>query len=229
MAILIPPPPRATQEFDHFWKDWLYNMWLRVKSLEPGESGGGDSNALHKAEDGEVFGMTGKGIPVGADLLMIEDSADGYSKAKLTFTNLWRMEDSVSWYYGTGNDASIVYDGTNLVINPKVVGTGILDVTGTVGSDGRIEAINTTAKTANYSISVTDENILCDTSGGAFTVTLPASPESGRVYTIILETAGNTLTISGNGKNILGASTGTLSKAGDAVQLVYNGTQWSLK
>ena len=272
MAVKIPPPPRNVKEFEGQWKDWLYTMWRRVKGLEPGETDGGDSNAIHATVSGEVFTLSGKGVPVGADLLMIEDSADGYSKAKLTFTNLWHMEDSVKWYYGTGNDASIVYDGTdliikpdevgtgdvvvdghisladsdtlklgtgddasvtydgtNVVIDPKVVGTGFVDVTGTVRTDGRIGEINSTAKTGNYTVVATDENILCDTSGGAFTITLPASPETGRCYTVIHETAGAILTVSGNGNNINGSASITSGVAGNAIQLVYNGTQWNYK
>jgi len=39
-------------------------------------------------------------------------------------------------YFGTGLNATITYDGTDLVINPKLVGTGVLSVTGgaTLGS-----------------------------------------------------------------------------------------------
>jgi len=272
MAVLIPPPPNAVADFDHQWKDWLFTMWRRVKGLEPGETDGGDSNAFHDNVDGEFFTLGGLGVGVDADLIVLEDASDGYSKVGMTLLNFRRLEDNIKWTYGTGDDASIYYnatdliidpkevgtgtvrilgdvqqddndgaifgtgddakvyyDATNLVINPKVAGSGILDILGTVRSDGRIEEINTTAKTANYTATATDENILCDTSGGAFTITLPAAPENGRVYTVILETAGNVLTIAGAGKLLLGASTMTLSNAGNAAQLIYNGTQWSLK
>ena len=37
---------------------------------------------------------------------------------------------------GAGSDASMYYDGTNLIINPKLVGSGILDVSGTLQTDG---------------------------------------------------------------------------------------------
>jgi len=272
MAVTIPPPPNAVADFDHQWKDWLFTMWRRVKGLEPGETGGGDSNAFHSNVDGEFFTLGGLGVGVDADLIVLEDASDGYSKVGMTLLNFRRLEDNIKWKYGsgddaaiyydatdlvidpkevgtgtvrilgdiqqddndgtifgTGDDAKVYYDATNLVINPKVVGSGILDVQGTIRSDGRIEEINTTAKTGNYTVLSTDENILCDTSGGAFTVTLPATPEDGRVYTVILETAGNVLTISGNGNNIVGSATAQLTSVDDAVQLIYNGTQWSIK
>ena len=111
-------------------------------------------------------------------------------------------------------------DGTDKVM---------IDSAFTLTQKGLIEAINTTAKTGAYTAISSDDNILCDTSSGAFTITLPAAPEDGRVHTVILETAGNILTVSGNGNNILGSASVTLSSADDAIQLIYNGTQWSLK
>jgi hypothetical protein len=44
--------------------------------------------------------------------------------------------NSYGTVYGTGQNSKIHYDGTNLLINPKVVGTGILDVLGTLQTDG---------------------------------------------------------------------------------------------
>jgi hypothetical protein len=45
-------------------------------------------------------------------------------------------KDNDKLYLGTASDASITYDGTNMIINPKVVGSGILDVLGTLQTDG---------------------------------------------------------------------------------------------
>lgn len=94
---------------------------------------------------------------------------------------------------------------------------------------GKLEAINAAAKTANYTVAVTDENILCDTSGGAFTITLPAAPETGRLYAVILKVAGNNLAIDGNGNNINGSASIALTTANEAVQLVYDSSQWNIK
>lgn len=43
--------------------------------------------------------------------------------------------DSDKIWLGAGKDSSIYYDGTDLKINPKEVGTGILDVMGTLDAD----------------------------------------------------------------------------------------------
>lgn len=50
--------------------------------------------------------------------------------------NLFLNGDNDKVLLGTGKDASIYYDGTNLNINPKEVGTGILDILGTLQTDG---------------------------------------------------------------------------------------------
>jgi hypothetical protein len=62
------------------------------------------------------------------------DLADGTYAFKATGNTL--LLDNYKSYYGTGADASISYDGTNMIINPKEVGTGTLYM------DGRFELLN---------------------------------------------------------------------------------------
>jgi hypothetical protein len=45
-------------------------------------------------------------------------------------------QDGDKLFFGAGKDASIYYDETNLIINPKEVGSGILDVQGVLQTDG---------------------------------------------------------------------------------------------
>lgn len=76
----------------------------------------------------------------------------------------WRIgNDNSRLVFGTGNDASIYYDGTNLVVNPKVVGAGILDILGTLQTDGYNAADGTAGATADVAV---------DQPGGAGTRTL---------------------------------------------------------
>ena len=49
---------------------------------------GADASALHVDETGEIGGLSEKVTPVGADVLVIEDSADGGSKKKIQIDNL---------------------------------------------------------------------------------------------------------------------------------------------
>lgn len=41
-----------------------------------------------------------------------------------------KFPDNIPLFFGTMDDASIFYDGTNLVINPAAVGTGFVDLSG---------------------------------------------------------------------------------------------------
>ncbi|MFA5186702.1 MAG: hypothetical protein WC551_09520 [Patescibacteria group bacterium] len=60
--------------------------------------------------------------------------------------------DLTKAYFGAANDASIVYDGTNFVINPKEVGAGILDVAGTIQTDGYNAADGTAGASATVTV-----------------------------------------------------------------------------
>lgn len=50
------------------------------------------------------------------------------------------LNDTIKLLFGTGDDASINYDGTNLVVDPKEVGTGVMQVLGEVESKDATEA-----------------------------------------------------------------------------------------
>jgi len=83
-------------------------------------------------------------------------------------------------------------------------------------------------KTANYT-AVAGDNILADTSSGAFTITLPASPVAGNTIHILDAAASfdnNNLTVARNGKKIQGATNDlTLTTENTGIGLVfYNDT-----
>jgi hypothetical protein len=75
--------------------------------------------------------------------------------------NIQLTADNNLLKFGTGEDASITYDGTNMVIDPKVVGTGILDISGRLQTDG-YNAVDGTAGLAGTKV-----YYVSDTSGGA--------------------------------------------------------------
>jgi hypothetical protein len=86
-------------------------------------------------------------------------------------------------------------------------------------------------KTANYTASI-NEGVLTNTTGGAFTVTLPASPITGAVV-FVFDVSGtwgtNNLTIGRNGSTISGVAENlTCDIAGASVQLIYDGTTWNV-
>jgi len=63
-------------------------------------------------------------------------------------TNLLLRSDSTFLYLGAGDDATLRYNGTNLLINPKVEGSGFANVTGTLVVDDAL-GIGTTPDAAN--------------------------------------------------------------------------------
>jgi hypothetical protein len=111
------------------------------------------------------------------------------------------------------------------------IGTGLSLSAGTLTATGGGGATAWTIKTAAYT-AVPGDRLAADTSGGAFTVTLPATPTAGN-YVEFSDGGGafqtNNLTISRNGSTIMGLSEDmTLSTNNISVGLVYNGTTWRI-
>jgi hypothetical protein len=77
--------------------------------------------------------------------------------------NLFLNGDNDKIYLGAGKDASITYNGTNIIINPKEVGSGIVDISGRLQTDGynAVDGTSALAGTKVYYVS--------DTSGGSLT------------------------------------------------------------
>lgn len=90
---------------------------------------------------------------------------------------------------------------------------------------------NITTVTGTYQVLASDDYLAITTIAAPFTITLPASPTTGDVYLIKDAVGGataNNVTISGNGANIDGASSITLTQNYAAVELTYTGSQWSI-
>jgi hypothetical protein len=89
----------------------------------------------------------------------------------------------------------------------------------------------TTVKTSNYTASAND-GVQTSTSGGSFTVTLPATPAVGD-QVIVTDSVGswatNNLTIGRNGSTIEGDASDLICDiSGVSVQFVYSGTTWDV-
>jgi hypothetical protein len=89
----------------------------------------------------------------------------------------------------------------------------------------------TTVKTANYT-AVNNDGVQTNTTAGAFTVTLPATPSNGNQVFVVdsFNTWGtNNLTIGRNGSTIEGIAQDLVCDiTGVSVQCVYNGTTWDI-
>ena len=107
-------------------------------------------------------------------------------------------------------------------------GSDFVQVAGSFIPPGGIDYV---VKTANYTTQ-DKEGVLADTSGGAFTVTLPATPATGAQ--VVVADAGsawgtNNLTVGRNGETIGGLAENLVCDiTGASVQLVYDGTNWEV-
>lgn len=134
---------------------------------------------------------------------------------------------------------------TTLAANNVLLGNGTSAVQAVApGSSGNVLTSNGTTwtsaavpaggltylfKTANYT-AADKQGVLADTSGGAFTVTLPATPATG-AQVVVADAGGawgtNNLTVARNGSTITGlAEDFVCNISGASVQLVYDGTTW---
>ena len=102
-----------------------------------------------------------------------------------------------------------------------------LKLTGTLDTDGFIG--NTVEKSSGYTATATDYAIMCDASGGGFTITLPAvASHTGRVYHIKkIDSSGNLVTVDGNSSETIDdATTATLASQYDAITIQSDGDEW---
>ena len=84
-------------------------------------------------------------------------------------------------------------------------------------------------KTAAYTATLFDDIIICDATGGAFSITLPvAATASGKVYHIKkIDVSANAVTIDGDGaETIDDSATLILTSQYDAAQIVCDGSEW---
>lgn len=86
------------------------------------------------------------------------------------------------------------------------------------------------AKTGAYTLTDADHTVTCDTSGGAFTITLPAlSGRLGRIYNVKNDgSSTNVITLDGDGSNIDGSPTATFSTLYMNLQVQGGASEWHI-
>ena len=138
---------------------------------------------------------------------------------------------------GTVNSTTITNSGT-LTNSGTITNNGTLTNSGTITNTGTISGGTITGgiidtfvdwqtgsiKTANFTATA-GEGYFCNTTSGAFTLTLPASPSAGDIVALkdYLNTFdSNALTIARNGSKIQGQELDfTVSSEGASIQLIY--------
>jgi len=104
-------------------------------STSPGQYGG---FRWQTSDDTLGFGHSGSDTDM-RDLII---GSDGYIQLK---------RDNQKLLFGAGNDASIYYNGSNLIINPKEVGSGVCDIQGVTYMANTSGIKGTATGTDNYS------------------------------------------------------------------------------
>jgi hypothetical protein len=131
-----------------------------------------------------------------------------------------------------GNTAVINSSGAWVGANTGLVGaTGPQGATGPTGPTGATGAAAPwTRVTSNYT-ATSNQQIIADTSTGAFTITLPGTPATGNVVRITdgYDWSANNLTLDRNGSTIETASENlVLNLKGVTVELIYDGGTWQV-
>ena len=173
---------------------------------------------------GGAFTVTLPATPAAGAQVVVADSGNAWGTNNLTIARNGSTIDNVAENLVcdiTGASVQLIYDGTTWEVYTQVG-------TGTLSGVGGLEYV---VKTANYTASSL-EGVLADTSGGAFTVTLPASPSTGAQ--VVIADAGdgwgtNNLTIARNGSTIDNVAENLVCDiTGASIQLVYDGTTWEV-
>ena len=121
-----------------------------------------------------------------------------------------------------GELAINTYDG-KLFLQRDTGGVGVGTTVVEVGAE------NWDIITTTYTAS-SNENLVADTSGGAFTITLPASPSTGDVVRFADGDDWDTynLTIGRNGNTIDGQAQNLILDVSTLVTLIYDGSTWQV-
>ena len=173
----------------------------------------------------------GTNISLAGDTLNVDDvfvlTAGDIMTGDLT------LNDSVNLTLGTGGDADIDYDGTDLVINPKVVGSGVVDIAGDLEIDevayfdGVVDDGNSsTADTIDWGTGNLHKSTM--TGNCTYTFTAPSGPAQITLYLIQDGTGSRTATWPG-AVRWPGGTAPTLTtdaSAVDIVSCIYDGTNY---
>lgn len=175
-----------------------------------------DGELAINTNDGKLFYKDSSNAVQVIGWKTVPASAGGTGQTSLTLNNV---------ILGNGTSAvQFVAPGTN---------GNVLTSNGTTWTSAVLPAGGLTyvVKTANYTTQ-DKEGVLANTSGGAFTVTLPAAPATG-AQVVVADAGGvwgtNNLTVGRNGSTISGVAQDLVCDiSGVSVQLVYDGATWEV-
>lgn len=149
-----------------------------------------------------------------------------------TVVEIWHDQNADGKYVNVANDLQAKVDGTNLYVDLSsltIDGTHPVNIVLSCGVPAIAQETGYKVKSGTYT-AVNGDKIITDSSGGAFTVTLPANPGVGDAVEFYDGTSSwgtNAVTVARNGSNIdAAASDLSLNGSVGIVKLVYvNATQ----
>jgi len=163
-------------------------------------------------------------LTTAADRMIYTTASDTYAVATLSAAGRALIDDADNTAQrntlGLGATDSPTFDTVNAT---TLLGDGS-------GITGIIAGMTFVTKTANYTAAHL-EGVVADTSGGTFTVTLPATPSTGDYVSVVDggDWATTNLTVGRNGSTIEGdAANMTMDIGGAFVTFVYDGTTWQV-
>jgi len=186
-----------------------------------------------------------------ADLDAIAALAGTSGFLKKTAANTWVLDTNtyLTSYTDTNTTYTLDGSGTTNSVNIELIaggsgsGTDSINVVGSGGTtvawdegNQRITinsanvAVTYSRKTANYT-AVSGDLLIADTSGGTFTITLPASPATGQFVKIAdgSDWSTTSVTVARNGSTIEGLTDDiVLDVKGITVEFVYDGVTWEV-
>lgn len=186
-------------------------MWLDPELSYKFIIADSDDNPLHTI-DNVVGLLTADAINTAS----IQDEAVTQAKIADDAVGADQLKDSV----GTDGDRAVTTNHMRdaAVTRPKL-------------ASGAVGRVNHATKTTTYTLTDDDDVILANSSGGAFTLTLPAAAlYSGRVFDFKkTDSSFNAVTIDGNGSETIGgAVTTTLNTQGEWLRIYSDGTNWQV-
>lgn len=195
-----------------------------VFDVVPGVQDNGTTNLIADAQQNNFVTASASGLQVSSTTA----NALFYPTLSGITDGVDNINTDVNFVYNPSQNA-LGIGTTSPTYNLHVVGTGVF--TDGLTTSGRIKSLRRITAAGAVTVSGTDEVIvIAQTVGAAITVNLPASPLSGRTYSIKDgkgDAFTNTITVEPNGaQTIDGATNFVLNVNYGSVDVMWDGTQW---
>jgi hypothetical protein len=199
---------------------------------------GTDDDAIHDNVSAEISAITAKATPVGADILLIEDSAASNAKKRLTLTNLFGnidANDSDAIHDNVANEIKAITDkpvpvsGDHYLIEDSADSDNKKSVEHSALETQFKQKVHVKVTTTPYTAAAVKVILVYDdTVGEIATVDLPAAASSsGENYNIVKMGSSYTVNLDGNStETVNGLEVYPLNSQYDSVEVYCDGTEW---